>query len=348
MVFKIVTSPSQGDLFNPGDFFGVGNDILHLMIPTPNNAEIKTYQGNDIVAVLSPSSGSAGSAGYRFLLGTGNDTLLGSNVDDEYYDEDGHDQINMGDGSDAVFAGPGNDTIDGGSNTSGGGEIKGDTIRFGISFDMFGNRSVVTQGVTMDLASTTAQALGFYGNDTFLNFENVVGGLGNDHFSGSNAANYLDGSGGNDFLRGFGGNDRIQGGTGQDILIGDGGADLMYLGQSADPFDHEADVAKYIRISDSTDEGMDEIFNFQNIAAGGVGGKDKIDLSSIDANPSLAGEQAFQFVGSAGFSLPGGEVRVAQFDDATLVMVDNDGDSAAEMVFLIHGATGLVAGDFIL
>lgn len=345
MVFKTVTSPSQGDLFNPGDFFGAGNDILHLMIPTPNNTAIRTYQGNDIVAVLSPVSGSKG---YKFLLGTGNDTLLGSNVDDEYYDEGGHDQINMGDGSDHVYAGPGNDTIDGGSNTSGGGEIKGDTIRFGISFDMFGNRSVVTQGVTFDLASTTAQALGFYGNDTFLNFENVVGGLGNDHFSGSNAANYMDGSGGNDFLRGFGGNDRIQGGTGQDILIGDGGADLLYLGRSVDPVDHEADIVKYIRISDSTDENMDEIFNFQNIAAGGSGGKDKIDLSSIDANSSLAGDQAFTFVGSAGFTLPGGEVRLAQFDGATLVLVDNDGDSAAEMVILVHGVTGLVAGDFIL
>ncbi|MBL8903799.1 MAG: protease, partial [Rhizobiales bacterium] len=60
------------------------------------------------------------------------------------------------------------------------------------------------------------------------------------------------------------------------------------------------------------------------------------------------GNQAFQFVGTAGFTQPGGEVRLANFDGATLVMVDNDGDSAAEMVFLLHGVTGLVAGDFIL
>ena len=347
MVFKIVTSPSQGNLFNPGDFFGVGNDILHLMIPTPNDTAIRTYQGNDVVAVLSPVSGSTG---YRFYLGTGNDTLLGSNVDDKYYDEGGHDQINMGDGSDTVFAGPGNDTIDGGSNTSGGGEINGDTIHFGVAYDMFGNGTVVTQGVTLDLASTTAQALGFYGNDTFLNFENVVGGVGNDHFSGTNAANLLSGgSGGADFLRGFGGDDMLLGWSGADILIGDGGADLLYLGRSGPDVqvDSAPDVAKYIRISDSTDENMDEIFNFQNIAAGGAG-YDKIDLSSIDANPSLAGDQAFKFVGSAGFSSPGGEVRLAQFDGATLVMVDNDGDSTAEMVILIHGSTGLVAGDFIL
>ena len=92
-------------------------------------------------------------------------------------------------------------------------------------------------------------------------------------------------------------------------------------------------------------DNLDEIFNFRNIAAGGI---DKIDLSSIDANPSLAGNQAFQFVGSAGFSLPGGEVRLANFDGATLVMVDNDGDSTPEMLFLLHGVTGLTADDFIL
>ena len=66
------------------------------------------------------------------------------------------------------------------------------------------------------------------------------------------------------------------------------------------------------------------------------------------ATPTVSGNQAFQFVGTAGFTQPGGEVRLANFDGATLVMVDNDGDSAAEMVFLLHGATGLVAGDFIL
>lgn len=348
MVAKFVTTSLQGDLFNAADFFGAGNDTLFLMIPTPMETAIRTYQGNDSVIVTIPPA--AGSTGYRFYLGTGNDTLQGSSVHDEYYDEGGDDQVNMGAGSDEVYAGPGNDTIDAGSdNSSSGPGVWGDTINFGFAYDMFGNRTPVTQGVTLNLASTSPQALGFYGNDTFLNFESVIGGVGNDHFSGTNAANYMDGSVGTDFLRGLGGDDKLLGGPGKDLLIGDGGADHLdvgqSIGQSVGEFDGEADVVKYVRISDSTFESMDEIFNFQNLAAGGI---DKIDLSAIDANPSLAGNQAFKFVGSAGFSLPGGEVRLGQFDGATLVMVDNDGDSTAEMLILIHGATGLTANDFIL
>lgn len=348
MVTKFVNTPSQGDLFNPFEFFGAGNDTLFVMIPTPMETAIRTYQGNDVVIVTVPPA--AGSTGYRFFLGTGNDTLQASHVHDEYYDEGGDDQVNMGDGGDEVFAGPGNDTIDGGNDTSGGSGIQGDTINFGFAYDMFGNRTPVTQGVTLDLASTSPQALGFYGNDTYLNFESVIGGVGNDHFSGTNAANFMHGNVGADFLRGFGGNDKLMGGPGQDILIGDGGADHLDVGQSiglsVGEFDGEADVVKYISISDSTfDGGMDEIFNFQNIAAGG---NDKIDLSAIDANPSLAGNQAFQFVGSANFSLPGGEVRITTVGGNTVIMVDNDGDATAEMVILIHDTTGLTAGDFIL
>lgn len=338
MVAKIVTTPSQGDLFNPGDYFGVGNDILYLMIPTPNQALIRTMQGNDFVSVVSAPSGNYG---YEFRLGLGDDTLLGSSLADNYIDEGGHDQVNMGAGTDRVNAGPGNDTIDGGSHPG----LLGDTIHFGTSSDSFGNFTIITQGVTLDLASTNPQNLGFYGVDTYLNFENVFGGGGNDSFFGTNSVNDLRGMGGNDFLRGFGGDDYLMGGPGQDLLIGDAGADYLDVGQTASGFDGEADVVKYLRITDSNSDNLDEIFNFQNIAAGGV---DKINLSEIDANTTVSGNQAFQFVGTAGFTQPGGEVRLANFDGATLVMVDNDGDSAAEMVFLLHGVTGLVAGDFIL
>ncbi len=33
MVTKFVNTPSQGDLFNPFDYFGVGNDTLFLDDP---------------------------------------------------------------------------------------------------------------------------------------------------------------------------------------------------------------------------------------------------------------------------------------------------------------------------
>jgi Ca2+-binding RTX toxin-like protein len=334
MVTKIVTTASQGNLFNAADMFGLGNDTLFLAIPTPNLAAIRTYGGNDFVTVLNSPSGSWG---YKFYLGLGNDTLSGSSLKDVYYDEGGNDQINMGAGGDDVHAGPGDDTIDGAAGS--------DTIYFGSAFDLFGNSTPVTQGVILNLASTGSQDLGFYGNDTFLNFENIVGGAGDDTFFGTNGNNVLGGQDGSDVLRGFGGVDSIIGGAGNDTLIGDAGGDNLYAGGPTGGTDGDADIIKYLRISDSTLDDMDTIFGFEHFAGGG---SDKIDLSSLDANSSLAGNQAFQFVGLAGFSSASGEVRLATFDGATLVMIDNDGDSAAEMVILVQGVTGLTADDFIL
>lgn len=337
MVAKFVTTSLQGDLFNAADFFGAGNDTLFLMIPTPNMAVIRTYQGNDSVMVSGTPSGSLG---YKVFLGLGNDTFLGSNKKDIYSDEGGDDQINMSADMDYVYAGPGDDTIDGGA-----GE---DEIYFGSAFDMFGNSTPVTQAVTLNLALTVAQDLGFYGNDTFLNFENVRGGAGDDKFLGTNAVNDLVGEGGADYLRGFGGDDIILGEEGGDTLIGDAGADKLHAGHalnSSTETDGDPDVIRYLRLSDSTVEDADSIFEFENIARGGC---DKIDLSDIDANSSLAGNQVFKFIGTAGFSSAIGEVKLVISGDNTLVLVNNDSDTQSEMVIIVKDVTGLTADDFIL
>lgn len=336
MVFKFVTTASQGNLWNAADMYGLGDDILHLVIPSPNHATIRTYSGNDFVTVVNTPSGWQG---YKFYLGIGNDTLLGSSKNDYYYDEGGDDLINMGAGDDLVLAGPGNDTIDGGNGV--------DAIDFGSMVDMFGNFSPIAQGVTLNLGSTGPQDLGFYGIDTFVNFERIYGGPGDDTFLGTNGYNFFLGGEGADHLRGLGGNDHISGGDGGDTLIGDAGADDLYAGIAYETeSDGASDTFKYFRLSDSTyEDGMDTIFNFEHFAGGGT---DKIDLSFIDATSSLVGNQSFLFVGSAGFSSANGEVMVTTVGDKSVVMVDNDGDAAAEMVIIVEGVTGLTANDFIL
>lgn len=336
MVTKFVTTASQGNLWNASDSYGLGNDTLYLMIPTPNHAAIRTYHGNDFVSVVNAPSGWQG---YKFYLGLGNDTLLGSSKNDYYYDEGGDDLISMGAGGDLVLAGPGDDSFDGGNGV--------DTIDFGFTVDMFGNFIPIAQGVTLNLGSTGPQDLGFYGIDTFVSFESIYGGPGDDTFLGTDGYNFFLGGEGADHLRGFGGNDSISGGEGGDTLIGDGGADDLYAGIAYETeSDGASDTFKYFRLSDSTyDDGMDTIFNFEHFAGGGT---DKIDLSFIDATSSLVGNQTFQFVGSAGFSLAGGEVSVVSVGDKTVVMVDNDADATAEMVIIVEGVTGLTANDFIL
>ena len=102
--------------------------------------------------------------------------------------------------------------------------------------------------------------------------ENAVGGSGNDIIIGNSASNRLIGNAGNDVMSGGDGVDFFTGGAGNDTFIADiNGATI---------------VAKRGAIS------LDVITDFQK-------GLDKIDLSGIDANMTLNGDQAFTFRGSS-------------------------------------------------
>ncbi len=76
-----------------------------------------------------------------------------------------------------------------------------------------------------------------------------------------------------------------------------------------------------------------------------VHGEDKIDLSKIDANLSLKGNQAFKVV--KGFTKAFGEVKLVYSGGDTLVQIDGDKDSAVDMTILVLGVQ-LSKGDFIL
>lgn len=133
------------------------------------------------------------------------------------------------------------------------------------------------------------------------------------------------------------GNDKLTGTTKNDILIGGLGGDTLTGGLGADVF-------KYTSLKDSgiTTTTRDTITDFTHSE------KDKIDLSSIDANEKLAGDQAFKFIGSSAFSKTDatGQLR---FDSKTSILYGStDKDSAAEFSIKLNGVSSLVADDFIL
>jgi Ca2+-binding RTX toxin-like protein len=64
-----------------------------------------------------------------------------------------------------------------------------------------------TTQVVVNLSDTAQQNTRAGGLDTLSNFENVIGGEGNDHFIGTAGANRLDGGAGDDTLQGGAGND---------------------------------------------------------------------------------------------------------------------------------------------
>ena len=125
------------------------------------------------------------------------------------------------------------------------------------------------------------------------------------------------------------------GGRGNDLLIGGRGRDLMTGGQGADVF-------KFNMLADSGRfaAGADVIQDF------GVG-RDRIDLSAIDADMGVKGNQAFT-LSLDGLSGQAGQLAMLIDADRTRVMIDIDGDATADMMISLIGQLDLGADDFIL
>jgi Ca2+-binding RTX toxin-like protein len=111
--------------------------------------------------------------------------------------------------------------------------------------------------------------------DTIANIENLIGGSGNDSFSGNAANNQFDGGLGNDTLRGGGGTDILIGGEGNNNLDGESGNDRIVGGAVDDT----------INVGTGNDTivfqpgfGNDVVNNFDANAAGG---QDVLDVSGL-------------------------------------------------------------------
>jgi hypothetical protein len=84
-------------------------------------------------------------------------------------------------------------------------------------------------------------------------------------------------------------------------------------------------------------------------------GRDKINLSAIDAFTSSPANDAFVWNNNPAFSsATQGEVRFEKFDksgtanDYTMVWIDNDADTSVEMAIRLTGLHNLTQSDFIL
>ena len=74
-------------------------------------------------------------------------------------------------------------------------------------------------------------------------------------------------------------------------------------------------------------------------------GSDKIDLSSIDANSSTTGDQAFSLITGSEFTAPG-QLR---FDSADEMLYGNiDSDTDAEFSICLSAVTSVTASNFTL
>ncbi|MEH6740833.1 MAG: hypothetical protein V7695_20145, partial [Sulfitobacter sp.] len=78
-----------------------------------------------------------------------------------------------------------------------------------------------------------------------------------------------------------------------------------------------------------------------------VGGAGVVDLSTIDANSSVGGNQAFNFIGSSAFS-SAGDLRFVTNGTNGFVLADVNGDGTADMNILLLGVTSMNTTDFVL
>jgi Ca2+-binding RTX toxin-like protein len=185
-----------------------------------------------------------------------------------------------------------------------------------------------------DVIKATQYADVFWGGE---GYDTLYGYDGNDAISGSNGADKLYGGNGNDTLKGDVGNDRLEGGSGADKLHGAAGADKLYGGSGADTF-------VFLSVKDSTvaSTGRDTIYDFSQKS------KDKIDLKAIDADTTLAKDQAFAFIGNKAFSKDAGELRYEKKGGDSYIHGDVNGDGKADFSILVDASITFTKADFIL
>jgi len=261
-----------------------------------------------------------GSDAPETLTGTArNDALLGFDGDDHLLGLDGHDHLYGMGGADLLEGGLGDDTYQIEDDLS-------DTIVDIGGFDTI--RGIV--GVDLE-AYPEIEGLAMISN---YNGRSLRGNsLDNDLHDG-NGSNLLDGREGSDTLYGE---------LGNDILVGGLGNDFMYGGRGADRFDFRS-------VEDTgTGEGnRDIIWDFKTLT-------DTLNFGLMDANSVHAGNQAFHFIGNAGFSGTAGELNYrsdvypdGNLSPITIVSGDTDGDGIDDFEVELFGSIALVASDFIL
>ncbi|HEX2727402.1 MAG TPA: hypothetical protein VHN20_16390, partial [Beijerinckiaceae bacterium] len=148
----------------------------------------------------------------------------------------------------------------------------------------------------------------------------LLGGAGNDNMFGDD---------GNDRMFGDAGDDRMTGGAGDDVLTGGLGRDQMVGSAGADRFDFNV-------LADSVVGANRDVVYFERAEG------DSIDVSNIDANATIGGNQAFTFIGTAAFSGAAGQMRFS----GGVLAGDVNGDGTADFEVRIGGALG--GGDIIL
>jgi serralysin len=299
-----------------------------------NPAFYGRLQDNVGIAYGATIENAVGGGGHDTMLGNAVDNVMSGNGGNDLIASGlGNDRLDGGLGNDEMLGGAGNDTYVVGQSGDIVTELANegtDTVESSISYTLGANLENLTltgtaaSGTGNELANVIAgnasdnvlnggiggdSMLGGAGNDFYF-VENAgdsvveLGGEGTDTVSSSISYTLTDnvenliltdsattgtGNGLNNVITGNALANVLSGGAGNDRLVGGDGVDSLVGGLGNDIFVGEINATKVA--SKSGPVSLDRVLDF---AAGDV-----LDLSGIDANTSVAGDQAFTFVGHA-------------------------------------------------
>lgn len=187
----------------------------------------------------------------------------------------------------------------------------------------FGTSTASSVIINDDVASNIIN--GTRRNDT------LNGTVNNDTINGDRGDDTLNGLAGNDILNGGTDNDILFGGDGNDVLIGGLGSDRLTGGTGEDIF----------RYTSTTESGT--VTRTRDTITDFIVGTDIIDVSAIDANTTVGGNQAFTFIGTAAFSALG-QVRYTP----GVLEFNSIGNNVLDMSIALTGNPLITATSLIL
>ena len=313
---------------------GPTGDSAGLVVDLANNYAAHGEAWGDTFSSIENVTGSA----YQ-------DVIYGNDVANVLRGYDGNDQLFGYGGADFLDGGNGNDRLDGGTGA--------DTMKGGAGNDSYYVDSasdvvieVAGQGDSDDLTSSTSYALSANAEIEFMYTTNqnstvALNFTGNDfnqYMSGNEGGNVLSGLGGADSLSGRGGNDVLLGGEGDDLLFGGAGADQMSGGGGADQFVY------YLTSETGSVPGAFDIITDFNAAQG-----DRINVSQMDANWQVAGNQDWTFIGSTGGPFTAaGQIAVGTDGTNTFIILNDDNNFNDAVAIQVSGVQNVDASWFVL
>jgi Ca2+-binding RTX toxin-like protein len=326
-----------------------GDDTLSVLFDGPDfNIDAGTFRlygdaGNDILRATYFYPWSEGPN-----YGAANDVLYGGTGNDHYVLQEHSDVV-------VEKAGEGYDSVEGwGDDYTLAANVEKLQLFYGpddAPYGYHGTGNALANVIIGTQADDTLDGAG--GNDTIYgkpigenydwndDADVIRGGSGNDViYGGGGAKETWDG---NDTLYGDDGNDRVYAQFGNDRLTGGAGLDQLSGGPGNDIFDYNA-----VSESKPGAASRDVVLDFVGV---GAAAGDRVDLSTIDANTTKAGNQAFVFKG-AGAITGAGQVHVVASGADTLIQANTGGTTAPELEILVKDGTATpaqwVGGDFIL